>query len=80
LDAPGFKKFVICNLPRRFWHGPLFNLKLQITKLQIDRQAVRQNSLMIKNVTAATEAEAGMVSTHAQTMRVATPQRTAERR
>src|SRR3954467_11320693 len=35
---------------------------------------------MIQKVVAATAAEAGMVSTQAHTMRVATPQRTAERR
>ena len=43
-------------------------------------QAVGLNRRMIQNVSMATAAEAGMVKIQAQTMRVATPQRTAERR
>ena len=40
--------------------------------------AVGLNNRIIQNATIATTAEAGMVRTQAHTMRVATPQRTAE--
>src|SRR5215471_11231729 len=53
-----------------------------VCRLFVDsyRQALATNSLMSQNVAAATAADAGMVKIHAQTMRPATPQRTADRR